>query len=265
MPWKRDDNGSFVEVDGNPVWVTDSGEEKGVDYPALSGKLTKTAQENMQRKARVEELEKRYAKLSDKEDLDTWLSDASKAIETVQSLTEKDKEVEDRIRAQVSDATKPLREQLSSKDEALTSLQTKMKSMAKENAANNLPYMQKIALKDTVRSLYVNSLDVDENGVVFVKDENGQPRFNENGDRMTPNEGLMAFVSSHPEGAGWLSGSDKSGGGATPYSAGGSQGAKNPFKKETWNATEQMKLVAENPALAKSLMQSAGYPVPAGM
>ena len=42
MPWKTDESGAFVKDDkGNPIFVQDGGEEKSVDFPAMSSALTK--------------------------------------------------------------------------------------------------------------------------------------------------------------------------------------------------------------------------------
>jgi hypothetical protein len=56
------------------------------------------------------------------------------------------------------------------------------------------------------------------------------------------------------------SGGNGSGGGQY-----GASDAGNPWQKATWNVTNQMKLMAENPAKARSLMNAAGVPVPAGL
>ena len=51
------------------------------------------------------------------------------------------------------------------------------------------------------------------------------------------------------------------GGGAASNSAGGAAGnkhsAKNPFRKDTWNLTEQMKLQKTDPGLAARLKAAA--------
>ncbi len=47
------------------------------------------------------------------------------------------------------------------------------------------------------------------------------------------------------------------GGGASSSSSGGARAVKNPFRRETWNLTEQMKLQKSDPALAARLKAAA--------
>ena len=69
--------------------------------------------------------------------------------------------------------------------------------------------------------------------------------------------GLDAQVSDAPHlfetNAGGGAASNASGGGA----AHGVRSVKNPFRKETWNLTEQMKLLKSDPALAARLRAAA--------
>ena len=53
---------------------------------------------------------------------------------------------------------------------------------------------------------------------------------------------------------------DSQGGGATGNNSGA--GPANPWKKDNYNVTEQMKISAADPAAAKRLMQAAGVPLP---
>jgi subtilase family serine protease len=48
-----------------------------------------------------------------------------------------------------------------------------------------------------------------------------------------------------------------SGGGAAGSGAGSSSGAKNPWRKESWNLTEQMKLIRSDPKQAEQLKANA--------
>lgn len=47
------------------------------------------------------------------------------------------------------------------------------------------------------------------------------------------------------------------GNGRTPNGGSSGSGSKNPFSKDTFNLTEQMRILSENPELAKTLQQSA--------
>lgn len=54
----------------------------------------------------------------------------------------------------------------------------------------------------------------------------------------------------------------KGGSGASPAGSGGTSVSVNPFKKETRNVTEQMRLAKENPAKARELAAQAGVQLP---
>ena len=75
---------------------------------------------------------------------------------------------------------------------------------------------------------------------------------------------LAKIVEAYPAKALLLKGSDMSGGGADPRSGMGCHGIKNPWKKESWNMTEQNKIIIENKARAKNLMIEAGIKPPPG-
>lgn len=119
MAWKKDDNGAFILDGENPIWVTDSGEEKSVDYLAMSKSLRETSTESRQRKERLRELEDKYALFKDIEDLAVWKAEADKAFESVKNMSEKDKEIEAQIAEKVAAATGNLKAQMAEKDKIL--------------------------------------------------------------------------------------------------------------------------------------------------
>ncbi len=53
MAWKMTDNGSIATIDGNPVWLGEDGDEKAVDYAAMSKALRDANRESAGRKAEL--------------------------------------------------------------------------------------------------------------------------------------------------------------------------------------------------------------------
>lgn len=73
MPWKKDDkNNLVVDENGNPVWTTEAGEDKPVDYAALAKRLSEVNAESKGRKEELRKSAERYARLKDIEDVSAW-------------------------------------------------------------------------------------------------------------------------------------------------------------------------------------------------
>ena len=49
MPWKEDGKGGLAVDNGAPVWVAEDGEEKRVDYEAMTKRLADVTKESIER------------------------------------------------------------------------------------------------------------------------------------------------------------------------------------------------------------------------
>lgn len=222
MPWKLDENGAFVvDENKNPIWQwqPDGSEDKVVDYPAMHESLKKANHEAATRKDALRKLETKFKPLAEIDDVGAWYDEAVKAMDMAKNAPDKDKAIEEQVKARVEAATKPLNEKLMAREKELADAAKKLDRLAIEDALNNMPYMAKIAAKDSVRDLYRLRLAVNEDGVVYVKDAKGEPLYGENG-LASPNEGLVAFVNSHPDKLLWTDGNNNSGTGASPGNVG---------------------------------------------
>ena len=92
MAWKTDESGALTMQDGNPVWIYETGPETGREAPVEFGKTLLSIQnltrESMNRKERIKVLQSTADKIEAAgiEDLDAWMEDAKKALETVRTL-----------------------------------------------------------------------------------------------------------------------------------------------------------------------------------
>ncbi|WP_302806422.1 hypothetical protein [Cloacibacillus porcorum] len=155
--------------------------------------------------------------------------------------------------------------ELALKDEALKTMRqtldsylidaeaTRVLSESGGNATLLLPHVKKATQVVEDKGAYA----------VRVIGSDGNPRVNSKGEYL----GIKELVEEMKENESFqcaFAPSDKKGGGAGG-SGGGASGAAfsgNPWKKETWNLTEQYRLYKENPVRAKAMAQEAGVTLP---
>ena len=73
-----------------PVFLDEKGAEVPVDVPSMYQKIIDLGAEAKNHRLSKEELETKFAKFADVEDFEQWYEDATKAVETVANLNEKD-------------------------------------------------------------------------------------------------------------------------------------------------------------------------------
>lgn len=263
MPWKVNGEGVFELVNGNPVWVTDTGEEKPVDYPALSKRLTDVNRESADRKEKLRVLEAKYEPLKDIEDFAAWLEETNKARE-MQANAPKDKlALEEQIRGRVEAATKPISEKLAAALKDSDALRAALQAEKVTNAFSRSEYVQKNLVDPALAAdLFASKFSLEANGALVAMDEFGKPLYGADG-VASFDEAILHFVNASPYKAVLLKGSSASGSGGSSYHS-GSHGSpvKNPWKKEAWNATEQNRIYTENRAQALAMMKEAGVYMP---
>ncbi len=263
MPWKLNEHKAIaVDEKGNPIWVTDSGDERPVDYTAMSTGLSTANREAAERKAKIKEMEARYGPLAEIEDLSAFLKQAEADRKLVESMPDKDKVVEDRIKAQVEAATKPLNDKLAKiqaeRDAAAAKLQQETISSAFFRSKFVSEKIHAEA-RTIAADLFSRHFSFDNDGKLVATGTDGQIIYGENGPASF-DEALARLVENHPSKGILLAGSPSNGGGAT---GGGQRNTTvNPWKKETRNVTEQMRLIKENLELARSMAKEAGSVLP---
>jgi hypothetical protein len=217
MPWKMDDNKALVlDANGNPSYITDSGEEKPVDYPAMVKHLAGANSEAAERKAKIRELEKKFEPFKDIEDLDGWHKSALTALETVKGLPEKDKNTEDRIRAQVEAATKPLTEKLAQLEQAKKESETRLKQETIANAFVRSSFVKEKMVDPAIASdLFSKYFDIGEDGKIFATGMDGKTIFSDSG-VADFDYAMSKLVETHSGKNYLLKGSDSKGTGAPP-------------------------------------------------
>lgn len=205
MAWKKDDKGNLaVDEHGNPVWTTDSGEDKAVDYPAMVKRISDINAESKGRKEEIKALKEKYALFDGIEDLSTWKEEALKAIELQKNAPEKDKELEAQIAARVESATAGLKAQIAAKDKtlaerdkALAEQDTTIRSMAiNADVKGSKILMERI--KPEFRPLLERELvragALDDEKKVYYRNAKGEPLYGETGTYATREEAPLMLL-----------------------------------------------------------------------
>lgn len=271
MAWKKDDEGHFsADANGNPIWVTDSGEDKPVDYPALTRRISEVNAESKGRKDELRQLKERYAPFDGIEDLAAWHDEAVKAIEAVKNTPEKDKEIEAQIAGRIEAATSALKSQLADrekkigeKDKSLADMTAKLHAMcikADVHASKTLAERIKPEDRPLIERELVRAGAVDEDGKVFYRYDDGETIYGEEGNA-TADEAIILIMKKLgiDPATKLMSQDDTNGSGGKPGQHGSAPGAKNPWKKEHWNVTEQSRIMLKDPSAAERMRQAAGY------
>ena len=258
MAWKMKGEGVLELVNGNPVWVTDTGEEKPVDYPAMSKRLADVNRESAERKEKLRGYESRYAALQDIEDFPAWLEETTKAREMAAHAGDNQKAVEEQIQLRVDAASRPLKEKLAAASKELEGLRANLQAEKVSNAFARSEYVQKNLISAAMAAdLFSGRFRLKDDGALEAVDDHGKTLYGAEG-VATFDEAIMHFVNASPYKAVLLKGTGGTGSGGNPSAGGGLAGMKNPFTKESWNLTEQHKLFKENPDLYRSLKEAAG-------
>lgn len=262
MPWKVNGEGVFELVNGNPVWVTETGEEKTVDYPAMSKKLSDANRESADRKEKIRTLEARYEALKDIEDFSAWLEETTKAREMLANAPKDKLALEEQIRARVDAATKPISDKLSNALKDADALRASLQAEKVTNAFSRSEYVQKNLVDPALAADLFASKFVLENGNLVAMGHDGKPLYGAEG-VASFDEAIVQFVNASPYKSVLLKGSGASGsGGSSNHSGNHGSLVKNPWKQESFNVTEQNRIFIENPAQARAMMKEAGVYMP---
>lgn len=271
MAWKVDDKGNFVkDENGNPIFTLESGEDKSVDYLAMSKSLREANTESKNRKDEIKSLKEKYAIFDGIDDLSAWKEEAVKAIDAQKNAPDKDKELEAQIAERISSATNGFKAQLAEKDKkmgekdaTIGALTQKIHSLAIQAEIQASKVLnERLAPEDKplVIMMLQNAGAVDDDNKVFFKYPDGSTIYGAEGNNATVDEAislLMVKMGIDPKKK-LLSLENQSGSGGKPNQTGGYQGETNPWKKETWNLTRQCEIKIKDPAKAERMKAAAG-------
>ena len=240
--------GLYVERDG--AWHLD------VEDVVEKAKLDEFRATNVTLLKERDELKKRFEGI-DPEEVRTLADDKRKLEEAAQlKAGEFDKVIEARVKALKSDFDRQLGTVAGERDAFHSRLVAIQIDQGVVAAATQRGLRATALLDITARARGVFKL---VNGVPTALEADGQTvRVGKDGvAAMTLAEWVDAQVSEAPH----LFESNAGGGGSGGLPQGGAStramGGRNPFRKETWNATEQMKLQKTDPALAARLRAAA--------
>jgi hypothetical protein len=223
MAWKTDENGALVVSEGNPVWIYESGPEKDKEAVVEFGKTLNTissiTKESISRKDKLNELKAITTKLEAAgiEDIDSWLEQSKKALETVGNLS--DKEILDA--GEVDKIKKSLTDGYTKQIEALrqaaekTASELKAKLEAKDSSIKNLVVRgafdasdflkeKTVLLPDFAYAQMGGSFDVEEVDGTFVgyaRDREGNKLMSiqRPGEVASPLEAIEILINEHPQ------------------------------------------------------------------
>lgn len=262
MPWKKGENGLLaVDEAGNPVWVSESGEEKGADYGQLIESLRKVNAESKTRKEKIRSMEEKYAAFDGIDDLAAFRAEADKAMAQVKTLSEKDRDVDNLIAARVEAVAEGYKKQLAEHEKKNSELENELNRLKVNVCVKDSKMLQRVCPDQ--RKLMEREMRragfVGEDGKVQFRDDDGEVFRNEKYEPCTADEAVLAIMKMlNIDSNKALLSLDTANGSGANGSNGSLPGVKNPWKKETWNVTEQCRLMRDNPAMAQSLMQAAG-------
>lgn len=249
MAWKKDNEGHFIaDGNGNPVYVSDMGEDIPVDYPAVSRKLREASAESRNRKEKLRQYEEKLAHFDGIEDLGAWAQEAREALEFRKNAPEKDKDIKAQVDAQIEARTASLRAQLGERDKKLAEKEKEIaaitaklnKLVIQEDVRGSRLLRERVSpeIAAFIEREMIRAGSVDETGKAYYRYEDGEAIFGDAGNASI-DEAIPLFLKKMgKDPAKFILSQDLSkgaGGLPNPGNAGGA--IRNPWKKETWNLT----------------------------
>lgn len=204
MAWDMDENGVVQLEDGNPVWVSETGEKKPVDYPGMIKRISEVNTESKTRKEKLRALEERFVPVADIEDLPAFLDEANKALEMMRNAPDRDKDLEEQFKLRIDAASKPLKDQLAAKDKTIAEREKALaETTAKYHAVtvktdvlNSRLLNERIKPEDRpfIQRELMRSGTVDDDGKIVYRNDDGTIIYGEGGDVATVDEAVLAIL-----------------------------------------------------------------------
>lgn len=237
MPWKKDEAGAFVVDDkGNPIFVLDGGEDRSVDYPAMSKKLSEVNRESAGRKDRIRDLEEQMKAWEGIENIPDFISTAKKNAESVAAFDDKQRGAEEVTLARIKAATSPLEKKVAELEADRARIVDQYHASTIRSQFGTSKFVtEELVSAAMAQELFSKHFSVDEQGKLVAKDSDGKVIFGENGPADF-DTALREIVKNSPHKAYILKGSQANGSGANPG------GGNNPTGQKTIRRSEFEKL-----------------------
>lgn len=233
MPWKMDETGNLMKgEDGNPIAITENGEERSVDYSAMSKKLSEVNRESAGRKERIRELEAQLKPLEGIEDVPSFIETARKNAEAVAAFNDKERGAEEATQARIKAATTPLEAKVAEleADRARIVDQYHASTIRSQFGSSKF-VIEELVSAAMAQELFAKHFSVDEKGQLVGKDSTGNVIYGENGPADF-DTALREIVKNSPHKAYVLKGGSATGSGASAGAGGNYTGAKTMRRTE---------------------------------
>lgn len=207
MAWKQDDNGNLIIGEsGNPIWITEAGEEKPVDYTGLTKRLSEVNNESRSRKEKLRDYEARLAPLADAgvEDIPAFLAEAQKALEMMKNAPDRDKDIEEQVKNRLEAVSAPLRAQIAAKDKAIADREQALADVTnryhavtvKTDVLNSKIVNERIRpeVRTFIQRELMRSGAVGEDGKVVYRADDGEVIYGEDGGPASVDEAAIAVM-----------------------------------------------------------------------
>jgi hypothetical protein len=276
--FKLDESGKIVVVDGLPVGIfEENGKdiEEAIDPTRLFSTIDRLGKENKTRREENESLKSLADKFKPFEEKNVDLEKALKAIEVVSGLDEKSllnaekvaeekKELQTAHQKEVDELKKAFDEEKKKLEENAAAFKAKMEKHIISDRFSKSSFFsgenkKTILPPDIGLATFGMHFKVDENDNLVAYYDTKHERVIQSrknyGEIADFDEAIEALLEKHPSKDSII----KTTAGGPDFKKGGS-GARgnNPFAKETFNLTEQMRIMRENPEAAKALRVEAG-------
>lgn len=266
MPFKIDEAGHIVTADVNgaklPVFVHSDGKEAPFDAEHAVNKIRQLNGEAQGHRERAEAAETKLRAFDGIDDAEA----ARKALGTVRGLSNKELVAADQVEQMRQEAIKaveakyaPLRKERDTLAEQLNA-QLIGGGFARSKLLTDPNHPLRLAIPADMAQAFFGRYFAVKDGKVTATDAHGNPIYSRSrpGEFADFDEALEQLVDAYPQRDRIVAASGSSGAGtAAPGRNGVVSGIKNPWSRDSFNLTEQGRLVRENPVQAEALRAAA--------
>lgn len=211
MPWKF--NGDVIVVEnGNPVWISSDKKESPMDGDAIMKKVSDVTGESMARKSTIRELTEKLAPFENIDNPVEFISNANKAIATVQGLDEnqlvdaaKVTELTTGFQTQLSEAKKAHTIEVDSYKQKLADKDAAIHAKAVRSFFDQSDYLSKMTVltPEFAYSHFKDSFKVDDKNEFYAIDNDGKTIYSSDaskaGSVAGPEEAIEMLINAHPD------------------------------------------------------------------
>lgn len=207
MAWKQDDEGHLeVDANGNPIWSTETGEDKPVDYTGLTRRLSEVNNESRSRKEKLREIEAKLAPLTEAgvEDIPAYLAEAQKALEMMKNAPDRDKDIEEQVKNRLEAVSAPLKAQIVVKEKAIADREKALADVTgryhavtvKTDVLNSKMVNERIRpeVRTFIQRELMRSGTVGEDGKVVYRTDDGEVIYGDDGGPASVDDAAIAIM-----------------------------------------------------------------------